>query len=69
MEDLSERLGVLPPGEPFVVPVGDRFLINEIKSFQPVRMTPEISRLTACNLVLRQAIDDCQRSLDDKLQK
>jgi len=68
-EDLSQKLGALPPGEPFVVPVNGRFLINAIKSFQAVPMTAEISRLTARNLMLRQAIDDCQRSLDDKLSK
>jgi len=68
-EDLSQKLAALPPSEPFVIPVKDRFLINEIKSFQAVPMTAEISRLTARNLILRQAIDDCQRSLDDKLQK
>jgi len=69
LEDLSQKIAAVPPGEPFVVPLGGRFLINEVKSFQAMPMTPEIARLTARNLILRQAVDDCQRSLDDQPQK
>jgi len=68
-EDLSQKLAVLPSGEPFVIPANGRFLINEIKSFQAVPMTLEVSRATARNLMLRRSVDDCQRSLDDMLPK
>jgi EpsD family peptidyl-prolyl cis-trans isomerase len=56
--ELSQKIAALPPGEPFVVPVNGRFLVNAIKSVEPVPMSVDDAKPQALEMMRQQSLND-----------
>jgi len=63
---LAQRIATLPPGEPFVVPINGRFLVNSVKSSEPVPMNAEDAKPAALELMRQQSLNSAiQKQLSD----
>jgi len=54
---LAQKVATLPPGEPFVVPINGRFLVNSVKSSEPVPMNAEDAKPAALELMRQQSLN------------
>lgn len=58
---LAQRIASLPPGEPFVVPAGGRFVVSVVKSVQDVPTADSEAQPAAIELIRRTNIESTVR--------
>jgi EpsD family peptidyl-prolyl cis-trans isomerase len=64
--ELAQKIETLPPGEPFVVPLNGRYLVNAVKSVEPVPMNADDAKPAALELIRQQSLNDMiQKQLAD----
>lgn len=59
--ELAQRIASLPPGEPFVVPAGGRFVVSVVKSVQDVPTADSEAQPAAIELIRRTNIESAVR--------
>ncbi len=55
--ETMKRIRDLPPGEPFIVPGGDRIMVSVITGSEPVALTPEQARPLATQAIRQEELN------------